>query len=168
MLTLVTMTQQTAHENFPVSLACNLRKQRKLFQSYLEGLHWVMRYYFRGPDHASWSWYYPFYHAPMAFDLANYDNLSNPEISLQVGMPFKPFQQLMAVLPSSSKTLLPSCYQWLFDSHSPVANFYPEKFVVDMDGVKVPWGGMTLSLGTVDTGDFHTVLKPSKSVDFVY
>ncbi|CAK9054743.1 unnamed protein product [Durusdinium trenchii] len=120
------------------------QKQRKLFQSYLEGLHWVMRYYFRGPDHASWSWYYPFYHAPMAFDLANYDNLSNPEISLQVGMPFKPFQQLMAVLPSSSKTLLPSCYQWLFDSHSPVANFYPEKFVVDMDGVKVPWGGMTL------------------------
>lgn len=120
------------------------QKQRGLFQSYLEGLHWVMRYYFRGPDHASWSWYYPFYHAPMAVDLANYDQLGHPEISLEIGQVFKPFQQLMAVLPDSSKTLLPECYQWLFGSNSPVANFYPRKFVVDMDGVKTPWGGMTL------------------------
>lgn len=123
------------------------RKQRGLFQSYLEGLHWVMRYYFRGPDAASWSWYYPFYHAPMALDLANYDKLEAPEISLEIGEAFKPFQQLMAVLPSSSKTLLPECYQWLFGPNSPVANFYPRKFVVDMDGVKVPWGGMTLTFG---------------------
>ena len=106
-----------------------------------------MRYYFRGPDHASWSWYYPFYHAPMAFDLAQYDKLGNPEIALEMGQVFKPFQQLMAVLPDSSKTLLPECYQWLFGSNSPVANFYPRKFVVDMDGVKTPWGGMTLSFG---------------------
>jgi len=120
------------------------QKQRGLFQSYLEGLHWVMRYYFRGPDHASWSWYYPFYHAPMAFDLANYDKLRNPEISLEIGRAFRPFQQLMAVLPSSSKTLLPECYQGLFGTESPIAHFYPRKFVVDMDGVKVPWGGMTL------------------------
>eukprot|EP00435_Cladocopium_sp_Y103_P046629 s1424_g13.t1 len=120
------------------------QKQRGLFQSYLEGLHWVLRYYFRGPDQASWSWYYPFYHAPMAVDLANYDQLGHPEISLEIGQVFKPFQQLMAVLPDSSKTLLPECYQWLFGSNSPVANFYPRKFVVDMDGVKTPWGGMTL------------------------
>lgn len=111
-----------------------------------------MRYYFRGPDHASWSWYYPFYHAPMAFDLANYDKLRNPEISLEIGRAFRPFQQLMAVLPSSSKTLLPECYQGLFGTESPIAHFYPRKFVVDMDGVKVPWGGMTLSFACIFWG----------------
>lgn len=119
------------------------QSQRRLFQSYLEGLHWVMRYYFRGPSEASWSWYYPYYHAPMAYDLANYDRLACPEIQLEMGEPFHPFQQLMAVLPASSKALLPSCYQWLF-SQGPIKHFYPQKFVVDMDGVKVPWGGMTL------------------------
>ncbi|CAE7536649.1 XRN1, partial [Symbiodinium pilosum] len=81
----------------------------------------------------------------MAYDLAHYDKLPQPGIELEVGKPFRPFQQLMAVLPSSSKSLLPACFQWLFDSKdSPILNFYPQKFVVDMDGVKVPWGGMTL------------------------
>lgn len=154
-----------AQVDFKRSVGCsqsfllkNPRKQRGLFQSYLEGLHWVMRYYFRGPDHASWSWYYPFYHAPMAFDLANYDKLRNPEISLEIGRAFRPFQQLMAVLPSSSKTLLPECYQGLFGTESPIAHFYPRKFVVDMDGVKVPWGGMTLSFACIFLG---TMIFPS-------
>eukprot|EP00931_Biecheleriopsis_adriatica_P022183 TRINITY_DN14325_c0_g2_i3.p1 TRINITY_DN14325_c0_g2~~TRINITY_DN14325_c0_g2_i3.p1 ORF type:complete len:1344 (+),score=322.66 TRINITY_DN14325_c0_g2_i3:78-4034(+) len=121
------------------------QQQRNLFQSYLEGLQWVMFYYYRGPDNASWSWYYPYYHAPMAFDVATYDKLTRPEIQLEIGGPFKPFQQLMAVLPSNSKACLPQCYQWLFESNeSPIRHFYPQKFVVDMDGVKVPWGGMTL------------------------
>lgn len=79
------------------------RRQRQLFQSYLEGLFWVMRYYFRGPSQASWSWYYPYYHAPMALDLAGYDRVRAPQISLELGRPFLPFQQLMAVLPASSK-----------------------------------------------------------------
>eukprot|EP00439_Symbiodinium_sp_Y106_P058601 s1273_g8.t1 len=74
----------------------------------------------------------------MAYDLAHYDKLPQPGIELEVGQPFRPFQQLMAVLPSSSKSLLPACFQWLFDSQdSPILSFYPQKFVVDMDGVKV-------------------------------
>eukprot|EP00439_Symbiodinium_sp_Y106_P052315 s1273_g7.t1 len=37
-----------------VDTHAGVQDQRKLFQSYLEGLHWVMRYYFRGPSEASW------------------------------------------------------------------------------------------------------------------
>mmetsp|Transcript_7870 Transcript_7870/g.22260 ORF Transcript_7870/g.22260 Transcript_7870/m.22260 type:complete len:1284 (+) Transcript_7870:145-3996(+) len=119
--------------------------QRTLFQSYIEGLQWVLHYYFRGPDNASWSWYYPFYHAPMAADLAMYDRLAEPKVHFKVDAPFHPFQQLMGVLPANSKALLPQCYQWLFDSpESPIAHFYPLKFQIDIDGVKVPWGGVTL------------------------
>ncbi|CAE8603451.1 unnamed protein product [Polarella glacialis] len=121
------------------------QQRRHVFQSYLEGLQWVMYYYFQGPDRASWSWYYPYYHSPMLFDVAQYDKLSNPGIKLEVGGPFKPFQQLMGVLPYNSKTFLPQCYHWLFESpESPILSFYPKKFEVDMDGVRVPWGGVTL------------------------
>lgn len=121
------------------------QKQRQLFQSYLEGLQWVMHYYYRGPDKASWSWYYPYYHAPMIYDLVNYDMLANPGIQFEVGAPFSPFQQLMAVLPSNSKNFLPPCYQKLFDSpSSPILDFYPSHFDIDVDGVTVPWGGVTL------------------------
>lgn len=121
------------------------QQQRKVFHSYLEGLQWVLFYYFRGPDQCSWSWYYPYYHAPLIYDLAKYDALANPGIQFDLGAPFLPFQQLMAVLPAASKTLLPTCYRWLFDDeNSPILHFYPGKFEIDIDGVKVPWGGVAL------------------------
>eukprot|EP00929_Paragymnodinium_shiwhaense_P028631 TRINITY_DN16564_c0_g2_i1.p1 TRINITY_DN16564_c0_g2~~TRINITY_DN16564_c0_g2_i1.p1 ORF type:complete len:1330 (-),score=275.70 TRINITY_DN16564_c0_g2_i1:306-4229(-) len=131
--------------NMDVQTHEGTQKQRSLFQSYLEGLQWVLHYYFRGPDQASWSWYYPYYQAPMAWDLRTYNKIRQPGIELEIGKPFLPFQQLMAVLPAYSKGFLPACYQWLFDSvTSPILDFYPQKFEIDVDGVKVPWGGVTM------------------------
>ncbi|WVZ95054.1 hypothetical protein U9M48_040860, partial [Paspalum notatum var. saurae] len=62
--------------------------------SYLEGLCWVLQYYFA--DVPSWSWYYSFYYAPFASDLKG---LSEFKISFTLDKPLKPFDQLMAVLP---------------------------------------------------------------------
>ncbi|KAF7459380.1 Kem1p-like 5'-3' exonuclease [Cryptosporidium felis] len=61
------------------------------------------------------------------------------------GTPLQPFEQLMGVLPSKSMDLLPKPFRRLFiNSNSPLLHFYPSDFEVDMEGVKVPWGGVTL------------------------
>jgi len=69
--------------------------QNDMAQKYLEGLCWVFQCYFAGVP--SWSWYYPFYVAPFVSDLKS---LSRFQISFALDKPLRPFDQLMAVLPS--------------------------------------------------------------------
>ena len=74
--------------------------------SFIEGLHWVLEYYYRGV--ASWTWFYPHHYAPMISDMVAIQEL---EVAFQLGQPFLPFQQLLGVLPSASFKLLPEPYQ---------------------------------------------------------
>jgi 5'-3' exonuclease len=41
--------------------------KKKMLLKYLEGLQWVLYYYYRGAQH--WRWYYPFHYAPMISDI---------------------------------------------------------------------------------------------------
>ena len=66
----------------------------KLKKAYIEGICWVYSYYYNGC--VSWEWYYPFHYSPFASDLSD---ISNLEIKFELGRPFKPIEQLLAVLP---------------------------------------------------------------------
>ncbi|KAL4425618.1 hypothetical protein ABPG75_009634 [Micractinium tetrahymenae] len=114
--------------------------RRAVVEAYIQGLHWVLEYYYRGV--ASWNWYYPFHYAPMASDLSN---LTVIPVSFSLGKPFLPYEQLLAVQPSSSHRLLPAPYQQLMCSpSSPIADFYPTDFRVDLEGKRADWEGVVL------------------------
>lgn len=67
------------------------------------------------------------------------------KIKFTVGKPILPFQQLMSCLPPASSPLLPMPYRYLMTSpDSPIRQFYPVDFEVDMNGKKNPWEGVNL------------------------
>lgn len=42
---------------------------RSMFGKYIEGLQWVLFYYYKGAPH--WRWYYPYHYAPMMQDIGH-------------------------------------------------------------------------------------------------
>lgn len=113
----------------------NEEEMRKLTENYVQGLQWVLFYYYRGV--ASWPWYFQYHYSPMISDVrkglgANMD--------FKLGQPFHPFQQLMGVLPDRSKSIVPEAYHDLMtNKDSPIYDFYPRDFQLDMNGKKMEW-----------------------------
>lgn len=119
---------------------------RDIVKSYCEGLVWVFKYYYQGC--VSWSWYYPYHYAPMASDFIHIDTF---DIKFELNAPLKPFEQLMGVLPAASKMHLPKAFHDLMtEGDSPIIDFYPTQFEVDMDGKKWEWQGV-VKLPFIDT-----------------
>ncbi|KAG6840893.1 hypothetical protein C0991_003417 [Blastosporella zonata] len=102
---------------------------------YVEGLQWVMHYYYSGV--ASWGWFYNYHYAPRISDLRGVNLM---KFDFNLGTPFKPFEQLMGVLPVASKDHIPLAYQDLmYDPNSPILDFYPLEFELDLNGKKQDW-----------------------------
>ncbi|KAG1696283.1 hypothetical protein DVH05_018829 [Phytophthora capsici] len=128
--------------------------RERVFHTYIEGLCWVMRYYYTGC--ASWQWFYPFHYAPFASDLRNIDRF---EINFEEGLPFHPFEQLMGVFPAGSSHAIPKPYRWLMsDPESPIIDFYPKEIPVDPNGKAMPWLWVVL-LPFIDEGRLLEAMK---------
>ncbi|XP_044075764.1 5'-3' exoribonuclease 1 isoform X2 [Siniperca chuatsi] len=114
-----------------------LAKQAKC---YVEGIQWILHYYYHGVQ--SWSWYYPYHYAPFLSDIRN---ISGLKLTFDLGKPFLPFQQLLAVLPAASMELLPESYRHLMTSeNSPIIEYYPLDFKTDLNGKQQEWEAVVL------------------------
>lgn len=113
----------------------------RVSNAYARGLCWVLRYYYQGCS--SWNWYYPFHYAPFASDFCEIGKLRNDFREKTV--PFHPLEQLMAVFPAASGNFLPESWRNLMaDPESPIIDFYPENFRIDLNGKKYAWQGVAL------------------------
>ncbi|CAN6630335.1 5'-3' exoribonuclease 2 [Trichomonascus vanleenenianus] len=118
----------------------DLEFRREVTRRYVEGVCWVLLYYYQGCP--SWNWYYPYHYAPFAQEFVN---LSEFTVEFNGGKPFRPYEQLMSVLPAASDHALPEPFRPLMsDPDSEIIDFYPEKFPIDMNGKKLAWQGIPL------------------------
>ncbi|KAH0832839.1 exonuclease II [Lanmaoa asiatica] len=110
-------------------------RMRTLVFRYAEGLQWVMHYYYSGV--ASWGWFYDYHYAPRISDLLGLEDMT---FEFDLGKPFRPFEQLMGVLPSASMDLIPLAYRDLMHNpNSLILDFYPLEFEQDLNGKKQEW-----------------------------
>lgn len=107
---------------------------------YVRAIQWNLHYYYNGVQ--SWNWYYPHHYSPYISDIRDFQNL---DMSFDMGKPFLPFQQLMAILPAASKSLVPSAYQDLMECESsPILDYYPKDFATDLNGKQHDWEAVVL------------------------
>jgi 5'-3' exoribonuclease 2 len=128
-------------------------------REYVTGMCWVLLYYYQGCP--SWTWYFPDHYAPFASDLADVVATMEEVVFPNDTQPFRPLEQLMGVLPAASGALLPEKWrQLMVDEDSPIIDFYPEQFDIDMNGKKQEWQGVAL-LPFIEE---HRLLEALKSV----
>ena len=136
-------------------------KMVEFTKHYLEGLQWVLYYYYKGCP--SWNWYYKYHYSPRISDIAiglNYMLEHQELINFELSHPFKPFEQLMAVLPARSRNLMPLVYRPLMtEPQSPIIDFYPNEVDIDMNGKTASWEAVVL-LSFVDEKRLIETLKP--------
>jgi 5'-3' exoribonuclease 2 len=114
--------------------------RHKVARAYMEGLSWVLLYYFQGCP--SWEWYYPYHYAPFAQDFVG---IADMNITFEKGRISRPFEQLMSVLPAASRAAIPEVFHDLMTNpDSEIIDFYPEDFELDLNGKKMAWQGVVL------------------------
>ncbi|KRX74600.1 5'-3' exoribonuclease 2 [Trichinella sp. T6] len=133
----------------------DLKFRHHVANCYVEGLCWVLRYYYQGC--CSWKWYFPFHYSPFASDFMNIGDLKI-DFSEKT-MPIKPLEQLMSVFPAASSKHLPKSWAALMhDPKSTIIDMYPSDFKVDLNGKRYAWQGVVL-LPFVDAERLNEALE---------
>ncbi len=107
------------------------RERYHISLNYLKSLIFTLRYYLKGVP--SWEWHYQYRVAPLMSDF-NYTlqrSFTKIDFKFRKGVPYKPMEQLMLILPQDAGYLLPSEYASLMNNEQ-LAHFYPEEFELDV------------------------------------
>jgi 5'-3' exonuclease len=114
----------------------------KMVKQYLTGLRWVTYYYFQKiPD---WYYYYSYDYPPFLIDIKKY-LINMNDIVFKENKPMTPFEQLLIILPSQSKYLLPKNFEKLVDKpESSIAHLYPLDFQIDFLYKRKYWEGIPI------------------------
>eukprot|EP01135_Chromosphaera_perkinsii_P007643 Nk52_evm99s914 gene=Nk52_evmTU99s914 len=98
--------------------------------NYIEGLKWILHYYFQGL--VSWNWYYKYHFTPLASTMLSQDLIKiDKSIHFEPSEPLKPFQQLLSCLPSGSGGCMPKCLADLMTNS--LKEFYPKEYSMILD-----------------------------------
>lgn len=119
----------------------NTNNVQKACQEYIKGLQWVIEYYCN--EIPSWTWFYPYNYAPFLDDLSEcIDYKYIPYIPTE---PLDSFEQLLAVLPPQSSSQLPEPLpRLMMDEKSPLYEYYPLQFHIDLSGKRTDWEGIAI------------------------
>lgn len=124
-------------------------------ECYVRAIQWNLYYYYKGCP--SWCWYYPHHYAPYISDIKGFKDL---KFDFELGEPFKPFEQLLAVLPAASKQLLPMPFHDLMtDEDSPIVHYYPVNFETDLNGKRNDWEAVVL-IPFIDEVNLLSAMEP--------
>ena len=111
-----------------------IKEREKIFNKYLEGLQWILYYYYNSIK--NWKWFYPYHYAPMIsdykdinIDLSIYNKYDS--FDKDKSEPFNPYQSLLFILPKESFNLLPECYK---EIPLILKEYFPDKIEIDYNG----------------------------------
>ncbi len=120
----------------PKLVRCSQNVIKRLSAAFVEGLAWCLAYYVKGC--VDWRWFFPCPYCPMLSDVVNVAT-ALAGAHFEVSAPLRPLEQLMSCLPPASARLLPRPHRALMlEDSSPLHDFYPSDFDVDMEGKRNP------------------------------
>jgi 5'-3' exoribonuclease 1 len=102
-------------------------------KNYLEGLNWVLQYYYT--ENHSWGWMYFYIASPLFQDLAKYLQKCDtfPVETEKRMVPYSPLTQLMMVISKRSANLLPKPLKdKMTHPESDIAHYYPDDFELNL------------------------------------
>lgn len=119
---------------------------------FLIGMNWIFKYYTKGSNAVTWRWFYPFYKAPMLFDIAK---LMQDQVDIlpQIGSLINPLEgekrmswphMMVSVMPVQSINVVHPALRYLYEVGSPILDLMPTNFEVEDEGAKVEWQGVAI------------------------
>lgn len=125
----------------------------QIVEQYVHGMVWVLNYYKKGiPD---WTWFYSHSYGPFLTDFHDYIMNDYIPPKFKLNDPIPSFLQLLMVLPSCSKDLVPEPLTSLMNSESALGRYFPDHFEIDLTGKRKDWEGIVI-LPCMNLADFKT------------